>query len=138
MYIMKSRGMKHSNQVREFIITDGGIELVEVCLGPDGILTGSAREAQKLQERAAEVLRKNALNMKDRELDRKRKVLQARIASLQTEFESAEEELNKIYVEEDLVKNVSAINRDEILRIRSGDHVGGTRKEANNNGKKSI
>lgn len=121
MYIMKSRGMKHSNQVREFIITDNGIDLVEVYLGPDGILTGSARESQKLQEKTGEILKNNALNMKDREIDRKRKVLEAKIASLQTEFESAEEELNKIYVEEDLIKQVTAENRHEMLRKRSGD-----------------
>ena len=118
---MKSRGMKHSNQVREFIITDNGIDLVDVYLGPDGILTGSAREAQKLQEKTGEVLKSNALDMKDREIDRKRKVLEAKIASLQTEFESAEDELNKIYVEEDLIKKVTSENRREMLRKRSGD-----------------
>ena len=67
-------------------------------LGPDGVLTGSAREAQKLQEETGEALRNNAISMKDREIDRKRKVLEAKISSLQTEFESAEEELNKIYI----------------------------------------
>ena len=52
LYIMKSRGMKHSKQVREFLITDKGVDLVDIYLGPDGILVGSAREqAQKLQER---------------------------------------------------------------------------------------
>jgi len=50
LYIMKSRGMKHSNQVREFMITDNGLKLVEVYLGPRGILVGSEREAQKLQK----------------------------------------------------------------------------------------
>ena len=50
MYIMKSRGMKHSNQVREFVITDKGLDLVDVYLGPEGVLIGSAREAQELNE----------------------------------------------------------------------------------------
>jgi circadian clock protein KaiC len=127
MYIMKSRGMKHSNQVREFIITDRGIDLVDVYLGPEGVLTGSAREAQKLHERTGEVLRNNAVSMKDREIDRKRKVLEAKIASLQTEFESVEEELNKIYVEEELIKNVTVQNRDELTRIRRGDSDSGSR-----------
>ncbi len=121
MYIMKSRGMKHSNQVREFIITDRGIDLVEVYLGPEGVLTGSAREAQKLQEQTGEVLRSNAMSMKDREVQRKRKVLEAKIASLQSEFESAEEELNKIYIEEELVKRVSENNRQEMLKMRRGE-----------------
>jgi circadian clock protein KaiC len=121
MYIMKSRGMKHSNQVREFIITDKGIDLVEVYLGPEGVLTGSAREAQKLHEQTGVVLKINAVSMKDREVLRKRKVLEAKIASLQSEFESAEEELNKIYIEEELVKKVSDSNRHEMLKMRRGD-----------------
>ena len=121
MYIMKSRGMKHSNQVREFIINDSGIDLVEVYLGPDGVLTGSAREAQKLQEQTGEVLRTNAMGMKDREVLRKRKVLEAKIANLQSEFESAEEELNKIYIEQELIKNVGETNRVAITKLRRGE-----------------
>jgi circadian clock protein KaiC len=61
MYVMKSRGMKHSNQVREFIITDEGLNLVEVYLGVDGVLTGSAREAEQLKETTGEALRDYAL-----------------------------------------------------------------------------
>ena len=121
MYIMKSRGMKHSNQVREFIITDKGLDLVDVYLGPEGILTGSAREAQMLQEQTGEVLRENAVGRKDREISRKRKVLEAKISSLQTEFESAEEELNKIYQEEELIRSVSEKTRNEMIKIRRND-----------------
>jgi circadian clock protein KaiC len=120
MYIMKSRGMKHSNQVREFVITDKGLDLVEVYLGPDGVLTGTAREAQKLQEQTGEVLREFAVNSKDREIIRKRKVLEAKISNLQMEFESAEEELNKIYQEEELVKQVTHRTRQEITNMRRG------------------
>ena len=120
MYIMKSRGMKHSNQVREFIITDKGLDLVEVYLGPDGVLTGSAREAQKLQEQTGQVLRDFAVGSRDREIMRKRKVLEAKISNLQMEFESAEDDLNKIYQQEELVKNVSLNARQEITNIRRG------------------
>jgi len=66
--------------------------------------------------------------MKDREIDRKRKVLEAKIASLYTEFESAEEELNKIYVEEELIKQVTTSNRHEILKKRSGDQTADAKK----------
>ena len=133
MYIMKSRGMKHSNQVREFIITDKGLDLVEVYLGPDGILTGSAREAQVLQEQTGEALRDYAVTRKDREILRKRKVLEAKISSLQTEFESVEEELNRTYQEGLLVKNVADTNRDEITRLRRGS---GSANIENRKGKK--
>src|SRR5262249_44816858 len=50
LYVMKSRGMKHSHQVREFTITDKGIGLVEIYLGPTGVLVGSERQEQKLQK----------------------------------------------------------------------------------------
>ncbi|MES2278421.1 MAG: circadian clock protein KaiC [Bacteroidota bacterium] len=118
MYVMKSRGMKHSNQVREFIITDNGLNLVDVYLGPDGVLTGSAREAEQLKENTGKVLHDYALDRKDREIMRKRKVLESKIAGLQTEFESVEEELNKIYHEEELRKDVIDKNRKEIMKMR--------------------
>jgi circadian clock protein KaiC len=120
MYIMKSRGMKHSNQVREFIITDNGLNLVDVYLGPDGVLTGSAREEQVLMEQTGEAIRNYAIGRKDREILRKRKVLEAKIASLYTEFESVEDELNKVYQEEELRNEILKNNRTEIEKKRRG------------------
>ena len=125
LYIMKSRGMKHSNQVREFVITDKGLDLVDVYLGPEGVLTGSAREAQHLNEVTGQVLRKHAFGRKDVEIQRKRKVLEAKISSLQEEFESVQEELNKSYIEEDLRKEVMEKNRRQLIESRqakNGDH----------------
>lgn len=128
LYIMKSRGMKHSNQIREFIITNEGLSLVDVYLGPDGILTGSAREAQQLQEATGVELRTYALSRKDREIDRKRKVLEAKIASLQEEFYSVQDELNKSYLEEDLRKEIMQKNREQLIKKRSNNPVNGKRK----------
>ncbi|WP_207420663.1 circadian clock protein KaiC [Desertivirga brevis] len=120
MYIMKSRGMQHSNQVREFVITEDGLDLIDVYLGPEGILTGSAREAQMLLEETGHVLHSHAITRKDRELLRKRKILEAKIESLNSEFESTEEELNKIYIEEEIKKNVLNETRQKMTDIRSG------------------
>jgi len=120
MYIMKSRGMKHSNQVREFVITDSGLDLVEVYLGPDGILTGSAREAQQIHEKTGIAMRDYAVNAKDREIIRKRNVLEAKISSLKTKFESVEEELNKIHLEDELKKKIIEQNRNEVTSLRKG------------------
>ncbi len=120
MYIMKSRGMKHSNQVREFIITDNGLDLVDVYLGPDGVLTGSAREAEKLREKTGLALRDFAATRKDKEIMRKRMMLEAKVSSLQAEFESAEDELNKIYLEEELKNKIVENNRGEITNMRRG------------------
>lgn len=121
LYIMKSRGMSHSNQVREFTITDEGLSLVDVYLGPDGVLTGSAREAQKLREKTGVALREFAISRKDKEILRRRMMLESKIASLQAEFESTEEELNKIYLEEELKQDIMERNRQEITDIRRGN-----------------
>jgi circadian clock protein KaiC len=118
MYIMKSRGMRHSNQVREFVISDEGLNLVEVYLGPEGVLTGSAREAQQMIEATGEVLRTHAVTRKDREIERKRMVLQAKIESLKEEFESVTDELNKSYIEEELRKEVLEKNREQLIQKR--------------------
>jgi circadian clock protein KaiC len=118
LYLMKSRGMKHSNQVREFVITDGGIELVDVFLGPNGVLTGSAREERQLQEEAGTVLHTHAISRKDKEIERKRTILQSKIASLQEEFESVQDELNKSYVEEDLRREVMQSHREKMVNSR--------------------
>ena len=115
MYIMKSRGMDHSNQVREFVITDEGLDLVDVYLGEGSVLTGSAREARQLSERTGEVLKTHAISRKDLQIERKKAVLQAQIASLQEEFEMTQDELNKSYVEEAIRKEAMENNRKEMM-----------------------
>jgi circadian clock protein KaiC len=95
------------------------LNLVDVYLGVDGVLIGSAREAQQLNEVTGEVLRKHALGRKDVEINRKRKVLEAKIASLEEEFETVQEELNKSHVEEELKRNVVEKNRKQMIQNRS-------------------
>ncbi|WP_255547636.1 circadian clock protein KaiC [Mucilaginibacter sp. dw_454] len=121
LYIMKSRGMKHSNQVREFVFTGQGLDLFDVYLGPEGVLTGSAREAQMLLEETGQVLHTNAVSRKDREIIRKRKVLEAKIESLRSEFESTEEELNKVYIEEKIKQDVQQQTRQRMTDLRGGN-----------------
>lgn len=118
LYIMKSRGMKHSNQVREFVITDSGLSMVEVYLGADGVLIGSAREARQLEEVTGEELKAFAGTRRDREVERKKTVLEAKIASLQEEFESLKDELYRAQQEEELRKEILDKNRKELIRKR--------------------
>jgi circadian clock protein KaiC len=94
MYLLKSRGMAHSNQLREFLLSDHGVELLDVYVGPEGVLTGSARLAQEAREKDASLLRQQEIEQKKRELDRKRKILENQIATLQEEYKSQEEELH--------------------------------------------
>jgi circadian clock protein KaiC len=95
MYVLKSRGMAHSNQLREMLLTDHGIQLVDVYLGPGGALTGAARLAQEAQERAGVAVRQQEAERRQRELERKREALEARIAALRLEFEADQEELQR-------------------------------------------
>jgi circadian clock protein KaiC len=107
LYILKSRGIKSSNQVREFRITDNGIKIVDVVLGPDGVLVGSAREEYNLEKEARDTLRKNALIQKNRQVENKKLILDAKIAQLTSEFELAKEELNRVYQEDELRKEAT-------------------------------
>jgi circadian clock protein KaiC len=118
LYVMKSRGMNHSNQVREFVITSNGLNLIDVYLGPDGVLVGSAREAQQLSAIAGEVLHTHGVNRKDIEIQRKRKVLEAQISSLREEFESVQDQLNKSYIEDELKKEIMEKNRSQLIHNR--------------------
>jgi circadian clock protein KaiC len=98
LYVLKSRGMAHSNQIREFVLTDHGIELLDVYLGSEGVLTGSARLAQEARERAAEAERRQEGAQRRLQAERKRKALEAQIAALQAEMEAESVEWEQAYV----------------------------------------
>jgi len=92
LYILKSRGMAHSNQIREFLLTDHGVELRDVYVGASGVLTGSARLAQEAQEQAGKLTRLQETERRQLELERKRKALEAQVVALRAEFEAQETE----------------------------------------------
>ena len=118
IYVLKSRGMKCSNQVREFKITDEGIKVLEVVIGPDGIIIGSARDAYELEMAKEEVLRKNAVARKNKEIDRKKTILDNKIKSLTSKFEMDKENLNSQEKEDQLAKEVTEKNRKEMMKGR--------------------
>jgi circadian clock protein KaiC len=91
---------------------------MDVYLGPEGVLVGSAREAQQLTAITGEVLHTHAISRKDIEIQRKRKVLEAQISSLREEFESVQDELNKSYIEEELKKEIMEKNRSQLIHNR--------------------
>ena len=92
LYVLKSRGMKHSNQLREFLLTDHGVDLLDVYVGPEGVLTGSSRMSLEARERASVLAAQQAAERKERERQRKREALEAKIIALRKEFESEESE----------------------------------------------
>ena len=93
LYLLKSRGMAHSNQMREFLITDEGLKLIDAYTGMKGVLTGSARLAQEAKERAEMLVRTQDLQRRQRELERKRQEVDGQIAALRASLESEEQEL---------------------------------------------
>ena len=96
LYVLKSRGMAHSNQIREFRLTDNGIELLDVYVGQEGVLTGSARLSQETKDSEEQVMRQQEIKRKQFGLERKRVAMEAQIAELQAEFEAEESESLKI------------------------------------------
>lgn len=96
LYVLKSRGMAHSNQLREFLLTDQGVQLNEPYLGPEGVLTGSMRLAQQAREKAATLAREQETEARQRELKRKRQTLDERIAGLRRELEEEEKEARQV------------------------------------------
>ena len=118
VYVLKSRGMAHSNQLREVMLTNNGIRLREVYAGPQGVITGTARTSREAEEKAAATLRQQAIARKRRDIDHKRQALDARIAALRAEFaiehEVATEEIRISEQREDTL----AAERAEMGRAR--------------------
>jgi circadian clock protein KaiC len=117
IYVLKSRGMAHSNQIREFVITSKGIDIRDVYVGPDGVLTGSMRLAQEARERAQKMTRQSEIAAKKRKLDRKRAALEAQIAALRAEFEAEEVETGRVLARENQL--VKQLEMDEVAMARS-------------------
>lgn len=94
IFIIKARGLGHSNQVREFVIRKSGIELLDVQIGPKGILTGAARQSHQKSKEESKRKKQVSQERNVREIERKRQVLEAAILALRSEFDSIEESLN--------------------------------------------
>jgi circadian clock protein KaiC len=113
--------MAHSNQIREFLLTDHGIELADVYLGPEGVLTGSARQSQEARETAEALARRQRIEGKRRELERKRQALEARIIAMRKEYEAEEEEAKRIIGEEQSRNDVIGQDKDKMAVSRQAD-----------------
>jgi circadian clock protein KaiC len=97
LYILKSRGMAHSNQLREFLITDKGIRLLPAYIGAGQVYTGSARLVQEAKDAGEALLRKQTIERKQGELQSKRRELEARIENLRAEY-AAEERQTEVLI----------------------------------------
>ena len=123
MYVLKSRGMAHSNQLREFLLTNQGVELQNVYLGAEGVLTGSARQTREAAEKAGSLLRHQEAEAKQRERVLKREAQEARIVVLQKEFEAEEEVAKRDIEQERSREETHRQDRDRMGISRKGDKV---------------
>ena len=121
MYVLKSRGMVHSNQIREFLLTDDGLRLLDVYLGPEGVLTGAARVSQENSEKATGTSRRQQKEAHERELERKRRIFDARLLMLRAEFEMEQDVLVEHISESKLLDEELLQGRGQMVRSRIAD-----------------
>jgi circadian clock protein KaiC len=118
LYLIKARGLNHSNQVREYRITDTGIGLIEPYIGPEGVLTGTARLTQAASEQAAATRRRKEIERRQRELARHREALERQICELRAALEAEEEEANLLLAEEGAHEATRASDRAALAALR--------------------
>ena len=123
MYVLKSRGMAHSNQLREFLLIDRGVDLLDVYVGPEGVLTGSSRISQESRENASVKARRQEAERRERERMRKRQALEARIEALRKEFEAEEEEATALSSYETSQEELIVESKEAMARSRRADEV---------------
>lgn len=119
LYVLKARGIAHSNQIREFLLTSHGVTLREVYLGEAGLLTGSARVTQEGKDATAALLAHQEIERKQFVLQRKRKALDAQIASLQLDLETEELESRQLIAQEELKLEKLQQDRGAMAKSRS-------------------
>jgi circadian clock protein KaiC len=113
--------MAHSNQVREFVISNRGIDLVDTYIGPSGVLTGASRIAQAAREKAEALTSQQEAARRKRELVRKRARLEQQITALRSEYETEEAELRRLDEQAGTQTLMLTAERTELARLRQAD-----------------
>jgi len=121
MYVLKSRGMAHSNQIREFLITDEGLQLVDAYIGHGGVLTGTSRINQEAVETAEEQLRQQKLERLRRDLKRRENAMESRMQEIKDAFQSEKEEIEHALAELEVSKTSLNQNIRKLTKMRGAD-----------------
>ena len=119
LYVLKSRGMPHSNQIREFLMTSRGIRLRDVYLGPGGVLTGSARVAQEAEERREEMRNRQESQRNEAAARSNLRSLDVRIAALMAERETHERDLSALMGDDQARRKAVTADRETLGRSRN-------------------
>jgi circadian clock protein KaiC len=134
LYVLKSRGMSHSNQVREFLLTSRGVRLREVYVGRGGVLTGSARVAREAEERHDEEAKRRETRNRELSMHASLRALEVKIAALQAEKQSYEAQLNDI--RETDAERIKSIIDDQQQIVRSRGIIVDAEKRPKPNGRR--
>ena len=121
LYVLKSRGMAHSNQIREFVISQQGIDLVDAYIGPGGMLVGAARAAQSAREKAAALASQQEAMRVRHTLERKHTAVERQIAALRSEYEAEAQEARRADGQASARTLVLTSDRAELGRLRQAD-----------------
>jgi circadian clock protein KaiC len=121
LYLLKSRGMPHSNQVREFILSDSGAQLRDVYIGSGLVLTGSSRVTQEAHDKALALECQQEIERKQREIERKKTLIEAQIIALRTQFELEKEDLDRLITREQLRVETFAFDNLAMSNLRQAD-----------------
>ncbi len=121
IYILKSRGMPHSNQIREFLLTSKGFDIRDVYVGPLGVLTGSARAAQEEKEQAEKEQRQEEANRLTKDLERRRKIMESQVAAITADFEAKADEIKQQIKQAKERESVLTQNRMRMSKARGAD-----------------
>ena len=121
LYILKSRGMAHSNQVREFMLSDEGIQLRDVYIGLSGVLTGSSRDNQEAKDLAEALDCQQLIEMRQRDIERKKLAIEAQILALNTQFESEKDDLTRLINKEKLRNDTLFLDRLAMAKLKQAD-----------------
>ncbi len=124
MYVLKSRGMPHSNQVREFLITSRGVRLVPTYLGPSGVLTGSARLIQEAKDLAVSTSIRDEMHRKELVLSHRRQAVEAQIQALRAGFEADKQEFSRVLASQ---RSMTSQQAADLRATAKSRRVGGTK-----------
>ena len=118
LYVLKSRGMAHSNQIREFVLSRAGVHLLPAYLGSGTVYTGSARLAQEAREKTETLREQQRVEEKRKEFSARRNVLESQIAALRSELSSGEAEFARLIRRRNERQQRVALDREEMGKIR--------------------
>ncbi len=133
LYVLKSRGMAHSNQVREFILSDEGIQLRDVYIGVSGVLTGSSRDNQEAKDLAEALDCQQQIEMRQRDIERKKLAIEAQILALNTQFDSEKDDLTRLINKEKLRNDTLLLDRLAMAKLKQADKSSELLSNLNNN-----